>query len=585
MRLYLNDAASGPADFRSETMLLDGDDELVVPSGRASVAVADLNGDGRKDLLAGNTDGYLLFWANRGTDAAPVFDGSAALQADGVLVDLPGTPRSRPFVGDFDGDGVPDLLVGAADGLVRRYTRSDTSTMGEAPNINDGEPGGVYVYSFLLQNETVPPQIDAVVPGEIEASGVIRTQTLTIELAFSEELDAAAAASPGGYELRRAVNGVFGDGDDIVWNQTPGYVLTPSYSFDGVTGLSMATLDLGLGTTLPGDLYRLTVRSSGGEALRDPSGNLLDGNRDGSEGPDYVRTFVVASPGITVAPTSGLQTTESGGTATFTVVLDTQPAADVTLDLVSSDPTEGMIEPASLTFTPDDWNLPQSVTITGVDDRLDDGNIAYVIEVRPAASADPAYDGRDGADVSVTNTDDDTVTVAGRHIFYNQSMFDGYNAAANALDDYVIALDKEALLPGDTASFANYTSYFRGINGIMVDIAGLADPAAPRRRLPVLCRQQQRSRWLDRRAEPIARRGPPRRRQRRVRPDHARSGPTGQSPTNGCKSRSWPPITRALPRPTSSTSATPLANRAMRPATPSSMPPTRSWPAISPAAR
>ena len=37
--------------------------------------------------------------------------------------------------------------------------------------------------------------------------------------------------------------------------------------------------------------------------------------------------------GITVTPTAGLTTTEAGGTATFTVVLNTQPTADVTIAL------------------------------------------------------------------------------------------------------------------------------------------------------------------------------------------------------------------------------------------------------------
>jgi hypothetical protein len=68
----------------------------------------------------------------------------------------------------------------------------------------------------------------------------------------------------------------------------------------------------------------------------------------------------------------------------------------------------------------------------------------------------------------------DPVAVAGRHVFYNRSAFDGNNPAANAADDAAIATDKRALLPGQTATFANYTSYSRGINGIMVDIAGLA---------------------------------------------------------------------------------------------------------------
>ncbi|MBN2474881.1 MAG: lamin tail domain-containing protein [Pirellulales bacterium] len=70
-----------------------------------------------------------------------------------------------------------------------------------------------------------------------------------------------------------------------------------------------------------------------------------------------------------------------------------------------------------------------------------------------------------------------TATVVGRHVFYNASVFDGNNAAANSLDDSAIAADKTALLPGGTASFANYTSYSRGINGLMIDVAGLPDGA------------------------------------------------------------------------------------------------------------
>src|SRR5690606_29359533 len=65
--------------------------------------------------------------------------------------------------------------------------------------------------------------------------------------------------------------------------------------------------------------------------------------------------------------------------------------------------------------------------------------------------------------------------VVGRYIFYNNSFFDGRSAAANPADDAAIAIDKQALLPGQTATFANYTSYTRGINGIMIDIAGLPD--------------------------------------------------------------------------------------------------------------
>ena len=47
--------------------------------------------------------------------------------------------------------------------------------------------------------------------------------------------------------------------------------------------------------------------------------------------------------GITVTPTTGLTTTEASGTATFTVVLTSAADGDVTIDLSSSDTTEGTV--------------------------------------------------------------------------------------------------------------------------------------------------------------------------------------------------------------------------------------------------
>jgi hypothetical protein len=67
--------------------------------------------------------------------------------------------------------------------------------------------------------------------------------------------------------------------------------------------------------------------------------------------------------------------------------------------------------------------------------------------------------------------------VAGRGVFYNDSVFDGNDAAANAADDGAVAPDKQALLPGGGATFANFTSYLKGINGLVVDVAGLGDAA------------------------------------------------------------------------------------------------------------
>jgi hypothetical protein len=63
--------------------------------------------------------------------------------------------------------------------------------------------------------------------------------------------------------------------------------------------------------------------------------------------------------------------------------------------------------------------------------------------------------------------------VVARHVFYNNSAFDGRDPAAGPADDAAIAPDKRPLLPWEPASFANVTSYTKGINGVMVDVANL----------------------------------------------------------------------------------------------------------------
>lgn len=115
--------------------------------------------------------------------------------------------------------------------------------------------------------------------------------------------------------------------------------------------------------------------------------------------------------GITVNPVSGLTTTEAGGTATFTIVLTSQPTASVSIGLSSSNTSEGTVSPASVTFTTANWNTPRTITVTGVNDFMVDGNIGYTIITAPATSTDPNYNGRNAADVSVTNIDNDVAGI------------------------------------------------------------------------------------------------------------------------------------------------------------------------------
>ena len=97
------------------------------------------------------------------------------------------------------------------------------------------------------------------------------------------------------------------------------------------------------------------------------------------------------TPGFTIIPLTSLVTTEAGGTARVSVQLNTQLTDSVTIPLRSDNVKEGVLDKSSLTFTPTNWNVAQVITITGVDDRVNDGNIAYKIIADPVVSNDLIY--------------------------------------------------------------------------------------------------------------------------------------------------------------------------------------------------
>jgi len=101
----------------------DGGDLIIPdpPVGRSSPQVRDLNGDGKKDLLVGNTYGQLIFYPNIGTETAPAFSANEYVKSNGSIIDLPGDPRSRPFLCDWSGEGYLDVIIGAMDGKVHLY--------------------------------------------------------------------------------------------------------------------------------------------------------------------------------------------------------------------------------------------------------------------------------------------------------------------------------------------------------------------------------------------------------------------------------------------------------------------------------
>lgn len=120
--------------------------------------------------------------------------------------------------------------------------------------------------------------------------------------------------------------------------------------------------------------------------------------------------------GVLVAPYRYHQTDENGAQSTFDVVLESQPTDTVTIPLSVSDPSEGAIDKTSLVFTPENWDVPQTVTITGLHDvdLPDVPDVPYLVETGDVTSNDDAYDrltAADVVDVEVVNLDvDDGLT-------------------------------------------------------------------------------------------------------------------------------------------------------------------------------
>ena len=121
IHLFINDTTNSIPDFQMENFANLGSSVLTVSSGRSSPIFYDFDCDGKKDLIAGNTAGQLLFYKNTNTVENPVFSNYVALTSLGIPIQLPGSPRSRPSFCYWNNDTFIDVLIGASDGKVHLY--------------------------------------------------------------------------------------------------------------------------------------------------------------------------------------------------------------------------------------------------------------------------------------------------------------------------------------------------------------------------------------------------------------------------------------------------------------------------------
>ena len=112
------------------------------------------------------------------------------------------------------------------------------------------------------------------------------------------------------------------------------------------------------------------------------------------------------TPGVTLSDSS--LTVAEGGEVTYTAVLDAHPTADVTVTINDPSNTDVTTDPATLTFTPDNWDVPQTVTVSAKEDT---DQLHETATVTHTVSGATEYDSVTAPDATVTVTDNDVPTL------------------------------------------------------------------------------------------------------------------------------------------------------------------------------
>src|SRR6476469_1527445 len=388
-----------------------------------SVAVGDFNTDGKTDLVT----------ANNGTNSnnvsvllnnTPVVNFGAAAysgtegNAD-TIINIPVTISSSP---------VNNLIVPIALNPNSTATQNSDYTFSPATlTFSAGTNTLTQNVAVTVKADNIPENAETAVFsfGTITDGIAGTTNQAILTIPANDAIDYAIAAgsasiaegnsgtTPVTFTVTRS-GGI--DAASSV-NYAIGGTATNSSDYNNIGGTSGGNSITGTVNFAAGETSKTITLDVLGDAIIEPDETItVTMSNTVAPGPTPTITAAAATTtisnddtaGVTVNPISGLVTTEAGGTATFTVKLNSQPSANVSIGLSSSNSAEGTVSSNSLTFTSANWNQPQTVTVTGVDDSVADGSKTYNIVTAAAVSTDSNYNNFNPDDVSASNSDNET---------------------------------------------------------------------------------------------------------------------------------------------------------------------------------
>ena len=226
----------------------------------------------------------------------------------------------------------------------------DFGTSRQYPVLKHAGPGIAEQRAWL----PTPPELDTYSVSATATAVEGENATLTITLSEAAPTGGAAFTVTASYPTSGAT------ADDL------GSITSPVTVREGLSSLEIAVPTVDDNYDEEDETFTVTVATVSSDWT--PAGVGQDTATVTIEDDDTAGVSVNAASPLAVA---------EGGSATYTVVLDSQPTGDVTVSASSNDAGAATVSPASHTFTPSGWNAPLTFTVSGVaDDDTNDETVA-----------------------------------------------------------------------------------------------------------------------------------------------------------------------------------------------------------------